>query len=114
VSFAFAGLHQLLLPFLDARDRLPDPQRRAIETAFGLADGDSPDPFLVGLPELHVDGLDDASSRALLTLTSPDLRSELMARILDEAVGERPRPAIARRDGWGCSRRRSCIRRGPR
>src|SRR6478609_6577077 len=30
--FAFAGLHQLLLPFLEARDRLPQPQRRALET----------------------------------------------------------------------------------
>ena len=46
--FAFAGLHQLLLPFLEARDRLPPPQRRALETAVGLADGEAPDPFLVG------------------------------------------------------------------
>jgi DNA-binding CsgD family transcriptional regulator len=50
--FAFAGLHQLLLPFLEARDRLPRPQRRALETALGLADGDAPDPFLVGLAVL--------------------------------------------------------------
>src|SRR6266508_2511638 len=33
--FAFAGLHQLLLRFLEARDRLPRPQRRALETAVG-------------------------------------------------------------------------------
>ena len=52
--FAFAALHQLLLPFLDARDRLPQPQRRALETAVGLADGDAPDPFLVGLAALGV------------------------------------------------------------
>ncbi len=50
--FAFAGLHQLLLPFLDARDLLPRPQRRALETAIGLGDGDAPDPFLVGLAVL--------------------------------------------------------------
>jgi DNA-binding NarL/FixJ family response regulator len=50
--FAFAGLHQLLLPLLEARDRLPQPQRRALETALGLADGDAPDPFLVGLAAL--------------------------------------------------------------
>jgi DNA-binding CsgD family transcriptional regulator len=151
VSFAFAGLHQLLLPFLDARDRLADPQRRALETAFGLADGDSPDPFLVGLaalglltgadsknallllvedaqwldrrssevlgfvarrlehepvivllavrdgvasvidefdiPELRIDGLDEATSRALLAQTSPGLSSDLSARIMDEAAG---------------------------
>ena len=149
--FAFAGLHQLLIPFLEARDRLPQPQRRALETAIGLADGDAPDPFLVGLAtlgllteteakrpllflvedaqwldgpssevlvfvarrlelepvivlfavregiaslvgesglaELHLDGLDEASSRALLELTAPNLPSDLEARILDEAAG---------------------------
>jgi predicted ATPase len=50
--FAFAGLHQLLLPFLDARDCLPEPQRRALETAIGLGDEDAPDLFLVGLAAL--------------------------------------------------------------
>ncbi|MDX6490402.1 MAG: hypothetical protein QOD43_647, partial [Gaiellaceae bacterium] len=149
--FAFAGLHQLLLPFPDARDLLPRPQRRALETAIGLGDGDAPDPFLVGLavlglltepeakrpvvfvvedahwldapslevlgfvarrlelepvivlfavragiassvdasglPELDVGGLDEASSRALLELTAPDLSSDLKSRVLDEAAG---------------------------
>jgi DNA-binding CsgD family transcriptional regulator len=149
--FAFAGLRELLLPFFEARDRLPLPQRQALETAIGLGTGDAPDPFLVGLaalgllteaeakrpllflvedaqwldgpssevlgfvarrlelepvivlfavregvasavdesglPELHIDGLDEASSRALLALTAPDLASELKARILDEAAG---------------------------
>ncbi|HEY2218164.1 MAG TPA: AAA family ATPase [Gaiellaceae bacterium] len=51
-TFAFAGLQQLLLPFLDARDRLPESQLRALETAIGLAEGDAPDPFLVGLAAL--------------------------------------------------------------
>jgi DNA-binding CsgD family transcriptional regulator len=50
--FAFAGVHQLLSPFLGARDRLPEPQRRALETATGLAVGHAPDPFLVGLAVL--------------------------------------------------------------
>ncbi|MGH3141790.1 MAG: ATP-binding protein, partial [Gaiellales bacterium] len=49
---AFAGLQQLLLPFLEARDRLPHPQRNALETAIGLADGGALDPFLVGLAAL--------------------------------------------------------------
>jgi DNA-binding CsgD family transcriptional regulator len=149
--FAFAGLHQLLVPFLEARELLPRPQRRALETAIGLDDGDAPDPFLVGLavlgllteaeakrplvflvedahwfdgpslevlgfvsrrlelepvvvlfavregiasavdesglPELHVGGLDEASSRALLKLTAPDLPPDLKSRVLDEAAG---------------------------
>ena len=149
--FAFAGLRELLLPFLDARSRLPPPQRRALETAIGLADGDAPDPFLVGLaalgllteaetkrpllllvedaqwldgpslevlgfvarrlelepvivvfavregvasvvdewglPELHLDGLDETSSRALLALAAPDLPEDLGARVLAESAG---------------------------
>src|SRR6185503_12107849 len=36
--FAFAGLRELLLPFLDARAGLPVPQRRALETAVGLGE----------------------------------------------------------------------------
>jgi DNA-binding CsgD family transcriptional regulator len=49
---AFAGLHQLLLPLLDGLDLLPEPQRSALEAAFGIADGDAPDLFLIGLATL--------------------------------------------------------------
>jgi DNA-binding CsgD family transcriptional regulator len=48
----FAGLHQLLLRLLDRVELLPDPQRRALEAAFGIADGDAPDLFLIGLATL--------------------------------------------------------------
>jgi len=49
----FAGLHQLLLPFLDRLDGLPDVQRHALEMALGLAPRDMvPDLFLVGLATL--------------------------------------------------------------
>jgi DNA-binding CsgD family transcriptional regulator len=51
-QLAFAGLHQLLLPLLDGLDLLPDPQRRALETAFGIAEADAPDLFLIGLAAL--------------------------------------------------------------
>src|ERR1700750_1290587 len=33
--FAFAGLHRLLMPFLDGLDRLPELQRLALEAAVG-------------------------------------------------------------------------------
>ena len=36
---AFAGLHQLLLPLLGGLTLLPEPQRRALESAFGIAEG---------------------------------------------------------------------------
>ncbi|TVZ06085.1 helix-turn-helix transcriptional regulator [Trebonia kvetii] len=55
--FAFAGLHQLLLPFLNALDRLPAPQRRALEMAFGMRDAPddrAPDVFLIALGALGV------------------------------------------------------------
>ena len=51
-QLAFAGLHQLLLPLLGGLDVLPDPQRRALEAAFGINEGDAPDLFLIGLATL--------------------------------------------------------------
>jgi DNA-binding NarL/FixJ family response regulator len=48
----FAGLHQLCAGLLDGRDRLPEPQRDALATAFGLSSGSQPDRFLVGLAVL--------------------------------------------------------------
>jgi hypothetical protein len=52
MELSFAGLHQLLVPFLDRIDALPGPQRAAIGAAFGLIDSDEPNPFLVGLAAL--------------------------------------------------------------
>lgn len=48
----FAGLHHLLLPFLGDLQGLPLPQRRALEAAFGLAEGDTPEIFMIGLATL--------------------------------------------------------------
>jgi DNA-binding NarL/FixJ family response regulator len=49
----FAGLHELLLPFLDRLDGLPDIQRHALKMALGLAPREAaPDVFLVGLATL--------------------------------------------------------------
>jgi DNA-binding CsgD family transcriptional regulator len=48
-ELAFAGLHQLLRPALDLIERLPGPQRRALEAAFGISGEFEPDPFLVAL-----------------------------------------------------------------
>jgi DNA-binding CsgD family transcriptional regulator len=51
-QLAFAGLHQLLVPLLAGLDVLPDPQQGALKTAFGIAEGDAPDLFLIGLATL--------------------------------------------------------------
>ncbi|GAA1566158.1 LuxR family transcriptional regulator [Kribbella karoonensis] len=54
MELAYAGLHQLCLPFLDNLERLPDPQRDALGTAFGLRSGPTPDRFLIGLAVLNL------------------------------------------------------------
>jgi DNA-binding CsgD family transcriptional regulator len=52
LELPFAGLHQLCAPFLDRLERLPGPQRDSLRTAFGLAPGQPPDRFLVGVAVL--------------------------------------------------------------
>ncbi len=47
-----AGVHQLCAPLLDRLGVLPEPQRKALRTAFGMSTGPAPDRFLVGLAVL--------------------------------------------------------------
>lgn len=47
----FAALHRLLRPVLNF-ERLPVPQARALRVAFGLDDGPTVDPFMVGMATL--------------------------------------------------------------
>lgn len=54
MELAYASLHQLCAPLLDLRGALPKPQRQALEVAFGLSAGDTPDRFLVGLAVLSL------------------------------------------------------------
>jgi DNA-binding CsgD family transcriptional regulator len=49
---SFASLHRVLLPFLGDVDRLPLPQRAALECAFGVSSQSPADVFLVGLATL--------------------------------------------------------------
>ena len=67
LGMAFAGLHQLLVPFFDGLDGLPVPQGQALGSAFGLADGPPPDRFLVGLAALTL-LTDAAAGRPVLCL----------------------------------------------
>jgi DNA-binding CsgD family transcriptional regulator/tetratricopeptide (TPR) repeat protein len=67
MQLAFASLHQLCAPLLDGVERLPGPQRRALEIAFGLDDGPAPDRFLVALAVLTLLS-DAAEERALICL----------------------------------------------
>jgi DNA-binding CsgD family transcriptional regulator len=49
MELAYAGLHQLCAPLIGLRERLPGPQRDAVEAAFGLSAAPAPDRFVVGL-----------------------------------------------------------------
>ncbi|WP_372343661.1 BREX system ATP-binding domain-containing protein [Streptomyces sp. KL116D] len=51
MELPYASLHQVCTPFLGELelDELPEPQRDALRVAFGIAAGDPPDRFLVGL-----------------------------------------------------------------
>jgi DNA-binding CsgD family transcriptional regulator/tetratricopeptide (TPR) repeat protein len=53
-ELAFAALHQLCTPLLDHIDRIPEPQRDAVATTFGLRTGPAPDRFLLGLSVLSL------------------------------------------------------------
>ncbi|MFK0119564.1 AAA family ATPase [Streptomyces sp. NPDC090994] len=54
MELSYAGLHQLCAPLLSGLDALPEPQRDALRTAFGLRSGAAPDRFLVGLATLSL------------------------------------------------------------
>ena len=52
MELPFAGIHQLCAPVLDHLDALPRAQQDALNVALGLASGEVPDRFLVGLAVL--------------------------------------------------------------
>src|SRR4051812_15084073 len=49
IELPFAGIQQLCAPLLDRVDALPELQQKALNVALGLASGDVPNPFVVGL-----------------------------------------------------------------
>ena len=83
MELAHAGLHQLCGPFLDRLDRLPSPQREALETAFMLRPGSPPDRFLVGLAVLSL--LSEVAEVRPLVCVVDDVEwlDQETARILD-------------------------------
>ena len=104
MELPFAAVHQLSQPLLDGLERLPGPQREALETAFGLSAGQPPDRFFVGLALLsqfsehtHARPLvclvDDAqwldrSSAQVLSFVSRRLRMESVVLVLAERDGD--------------------------
>ena len=54
MELAYAALHQLCLPMVDHLDRLPAPQREALNVAFGLSAGPTPDRLMIGMAVLSL------------------------------------------------------------
>ena len=54
MELPFSGLQQLCAPLSGHLDQLPQPQRDALETAFGLSARGKPDRFLIGLGVLNL------------------------------------------------------------
>jgi len=67
MELAFGGLHQLCAPMVARLDRLPEPQRAALNVAFGQSSGGAPDRFLVALATLSLLAV-AAEERPLLCL----------------------------------------------
>jgi DNA-binding CsgD family transcriptional regulator len=70
MELGFAGLHQLVVPFLSRLEHLPAPQYQALASAFGLITGGPPDRFQVGLATLTL--LADAASEVPLLCVIDD------------------------------------------
>lgn len=68
----FAGMHQLLNPFVADVDVLPGGQRRALLSALGIEDGPPPEPFLISLAALNL--LTHASAQAPLVMLVDDVQ----------------------------------------
>ena len=95
MDLGFAGLHQLLVPFLRGLDGLPGPQRQALEAAFGLSAGPPPDRFLVGLAALTL--VTDAALRAPVLCVVDD--AQWLDRVSVEVLGFVARRLLADRVG---------------
>ena len=65
MELPFAALQMLCAPMLDRLDHLPEPQRAAIGTAFGVSSGTAPERLLVGVAVLSLLA-DAARERPLL------------------------------------------------
>ncbi|WP_020389258.1 AAA family ATPase [Kribbella catacumbae] len=100
----YAVLHQLCAPVIEARAGLPAVQQQALGSVFGLAEGTTPSPLLVGLAVLGllneltrqqpvccvVDDIQwiDAGTRQVLTFVARRLSAERIAMVLAGRTGE--------------------------
>ncbi|MBK5116580.1 MAG: AAA family ATPase, partial [Thermoleophilia bacterium] len=105
----YAALQQLCSPIMGFAKRLPDPQRDALEVAFGLSAGNAPSPFLVGLAALGL--LSEAAEQQPLLCLVDDAQwldgasARALAFVARRLLAERIALAFATRDvGSGLAR----------
>ena len=95
MELAYAGLHALCAPMLGRLEQLPDPQRDALSTAFGLSAGPPPDRFLVGLAVLSL--LADAAEEQPLLIMVDD--AQWLDRVSAQTLAFVARRLLAERLG---------------
>src|SRR3954464_10460513 len=95
MELAYAGLHALCAPMLGRLEQLPDPQRDALSTAFGLSAGPRPDRFLVGLAVLSL--LADAAEEQPLLIMVDD--AQWLDRVSAQTLAFVARRLLAERLG---------------
>jgi DNA-binding CsgD family transcriptional regulator len=105
MELTYNGLHQLCAPMLDGLDRVPQPQRTALATVFGLTEGPPPDRFLVGLATLTLFA-DVAEHKPLICIVEDaqwlDRASEqILAFVARRLLAERVAVVCAARTGIG-------------
>ena len=93
MELPFAGLHGLCAPMLGRLGHLPEPQRDALSTAFGLSAGAAPDRFLVGLAVLSL--LADAAEEQPLVCIIDD--AQWLDRVSAETLSFVARRLLAER-----------------
>ena len=95
MELPFASLHSLCAPLLGRLTRLPEPQREALSTAFGLSAGALPERFLVGLAVLGL--MADAAEEQPLVCVVDD--AQWLDRVSSETLAFVARRLLAERVG---------------
>ncbi|HEY6747816.1 MAG TPA: MFS transporter [Mycobacteriales bacterium] len=105
MELAYSALHQLCGPLVDGLERLPVPQRDALETVFGLRPGSAPDPFLVALATLSL--VAEAAERRPVACVVDDAQwldrasAQVLAFVARRLLAERVALVCAARTGSG-------------
>ncbi|CAM3666093.1 AAA family ATPase [Mycobacterium frederiksbergense] len=104
MELAYAGLQQLCLPLTGHLDVLPQPQREALDVAFGYGAGPAPDRFLVGLAVLSLMAAASAE-RPLLCIVDDaqwldQVSVQTLAFVARRLLAEKVAMVFAVRDGY--------------